>query len=63
MYKPILYWALSYLASTFTGCISISAFSSLLGIHIAIMSSIIGLIISEIKKFKLIIKKKNKKHK
>ena len=54
------------LASTITGCISISAFASLLGIPIGITSSAIGLkicaITAGIKKYKLIIKKKKKKH-
>ena len=52
------------LASTITGCISISAFASLIVIPIRIMSSAIGLeicaITSGIKKNK--IKKKKKKH-
>ena len=54
------------LASTITGCISISAFASLLGIPIGITSSAIGLkicaITAGIKKYKSIIKKKKKKH-
>ena len=54
------------LASTITGCASISAFASLVGISILIMSSAIGLkffaIIARIKKYKLIIKKKKTKH-
>ena len=54
------------LASTVTGCISISAFVSLLGILIGITSSAIGFKICEIaaaiKKYKSIIKKKKKKH-
>ena len=54
------------LASTITGCISISAFVSLLGIPIGITNSAIGLKICAItvgiKKFKSIIKKKKKKH-
>ena len=52
------------LASTITGCISISAFVSLIGIPIGITSYAIGLIIcastAGIKKYKLIIKKKKK---
>ena len=44
------------LASTITGCISVSAFASLIGIHIGITSSAIG-----IKKNKSMIKKKEKK--
>ena len=54
------------LASTITGCISISAFASLIGIPIEIMSFAIGLkiyaITAGIKKCKSIIKKKKKKH-
>ena len=54
------------LASTTTGCISISAFTSLIGIPIGITSSGIGLkpcaIAAGIKKYKSIIKKKKKKH-
>ena len=52
------------LASTITGCISISAFASLIGIPIGITSSAIGLkvcaITAGIKKYKSIIKKKKK---
>ena len=52
------------LASTFTGCVSISAFASLVGIPLGITSSVAGLkifaITAGIKKYKLIIKKKNK---
>ena len=57
-----------FLISAFkiTGCISISAFASLLGISIGIRSSAIGLkncvITTGIKKCKSIIKKKKKKH-
>ena len=54
------------LASTITGCISISAFVSLPGIPIGITSSSIGLkicaITAGIKKYKSIIKKKKNKH-
>ena len=53
------------LASTITGCISISFFASLLGIPIKITSSAIGLrlcsITSGIKKYLSIIKKQKKK--
>ena len=53
------------LASTITGCISISDFTSLSGIPIGIMSSAIGLkicaITAGIKTYKSIIKKKEKK--
>ena len=48
------------LASTITGCVSISAFASLVGIPVGITSSAIGLeicaITSGIKNLKLIIK-------
>ena len=54
------------LVSTITGCISISAFANLLGISIGITSSAIELkicaIARGIKKYKLTIKKKKKKH-
>ena len=54
------------LVSAITGCISISAFTSLLGIRIWITSSAIGLkiyaITAEIKKYKTIIKKRKNKH-
>ena len=54
------------LASTITGCVSISAFSSLIGIPIGIMSSAIGLKIcvttAGIKKNKPITKKRKKEH-
>ena len=54
------------LGSTVTRCVSISAFVSLVGIPIGVMSSIIRLkicaITAGIKKYKLIIKKKKKKH-
>ena len=53
------------LGSTVTRCVSISAFVSLVGIPIGVMSSIIRLkicaITAGIKKYKLIIKKKKKK--
>ena len=52
--------------STITGCVSISAFASLVGIAIGIRSSAIELkicvITAGIKKYKSIIKKKKKKH-
>ena len=52
--------------STITGCVSISAFASLVGIPIGIASSTIGLkiclITAGIKTFKSIIKKKRKKY-
>ena len=54
------------LASTITGCISISAFASLFGIPIGITNSAIGFqicaIAARIQKYKSIIKKKKKKH-
>ena len=53
-------------SSTITGCVSICDFASLVGIHIGIASSTIGLkicvITAGIKKYKSIIKKKSKKH-
>ena len=67
-----IYTSLSYvehfliLASTITGCVSISAFASVIGILIGITSSAVGLkicaITAGIKKHKSIIKKKKKKH-
>ena len=52
--------------STITVCTSISAFASLIGIHIGITSSAIALktcvIFAGIKKYKSMIKKKKKKH-
>ena len=54
------------LASTITGCISVSVFASLFGVPIGITSSAIELkifaITAGIKKYKLIIKRKKKKH-
>ena len=54
------------LASTFTGCISISDFTPSVGICIGITNFAIGLkicaITAGIKKYKPIIKKKKKKH-
>ena len=54
------------LVSTVSGYVSISAFSSLVGVPVGITSSAIGLIIcvitARIKKHKSIIKKKKKKH-
>ena len=53
------------LDSTITGCVSISAFASLVGIRIGITSSATGLKVcaktAGIKKYKSIIKKKKKK--
>ena len=52
--------------STITGCVSISAFASLVGVPIGITSFVIGLkicvITAGIKKRKSIMKKKRKKH-
>ena len=60
-----LYSLFLILASVNTGSVSISAFSSFLGIPIEITSSAIGLkvyaIIAGIKKYKPIAKKKNKR--
>ena len=54
------------LASTITGCISISDFAYLIGVSIGITSSAIGskmcTIAARVKRFKTIIKKKKKKH-
>ena len=54
------------LGSTITGCVSIFAFSSLVGIPVGITSSTIGLkicaIITGIKKYKSIIGEREKKH-
>ena len=54
------------LISSVTGCVSISAFVSLVSILIGITSSAIGLkiciITAGIKKYKSVIKKKKKKH-
>ena len=50
------------LASTINGCISVSAFSSLIGISIGITSSGIGLKTAGIKKYESIIKKKKNNH-
>ena len=67
-----VYWVLNYiehlliLISTVNGCVSNSAFDSLVGIPIRIKSSAIGLKIclriKGIKKYKSIIKRKKKKH-
>ena len=54
------------LVSAVTGCVSISDFSSLVGIPVGITSSAIGLeicvVTARMKKYKSIIKKKKKKH-
>ena len=55
-----------FLFSAITGCLSISAFTSIVGIPLEITSSAIGseicAITAGIKKYKSIIKKKKKKH-
>ena len=62
MYNSQLYWTLE--ASVITGCISVSAFASLLGIPIGITSSAkelkICAIAGGITKYKPIIKKKKR---
>ena len=54
------------LASTITGCVSISAFDSVVYVSVGITSSAVGLklgaIITGIKKYHSVIKKKKKKH-
>ena len=64
MYNYKVHWTHSY--STITRCISIFAFTSLLGISIGIMGSTIELkffaVAAGIKKCKSIIKKQRKKH-
>ena len=64
MYNSKLYWTLFILASTITRCISISAFTSSIGIALGIASSAIGLkicaVAAGIKKYNSIIKKKKK---
>ena len=54
------------LASTITGCVSVSAFASSVDIPVAITSSAVGInicaITAGIKKYKSMIKKKKKKH-
>ena len=56
---------LSILSSIITGCVSISAFASLVDINLGITSFSVGInifaIIARIKKYKSIIKKKKKK--
>ena len=60
MFSSKLYWTLFYFSSsTITGCVSISAFASLIDIAIGITSSAIA---AGIKKHKSIIKKKKNKH-
>ena len=68
--KKVLIWNYTdhsvIVISTITGCVSISAFASILGIPIGITSSAIGLkicaITAGIQKYKSIIKKRRKKH-
>ena len=54
------------LASTITGCVSVSAFASSVDIPVAITSSAVGInicaITAGIKKYKSMITKKKKKH-
>ena len=54
------------LASTITGCVSVSAFASSVDIPVAITSFAVGInicaITAGIKKYKSMIKKKKKKH-
>ena len=54
------------LAATATGCVSVSAFASLICVPVGITSSAVGInicaIIAGIKKYKSIIKKSKKKH-
>ena len=54
------------LASAITGCVPVSTFVSLVGIPTGITSSTVGLkicaIAAPIRKYKLIIKKKRRKH-
>ena len=61
-----MYWPLLILASIVFGCVSISAFASLIGIPVGIASSAaiikICVITAGIKSCKSIIKKKKKKH-
>ena len=65
MYDSKLHWTFYSLIFSFTVCISISAFASLVDISNGILSSTIGLnicaIIPKIQKYKSIIKKKKKK--
>ena len=61
-----LHQTLTYFSLCITGCVSISAFTSLVGIPIGITSSAVGLkictIAAGIEKFKWTIKKQKKKH-
>ena len=50
------------LVSTITGCVSISAFASLVSVLVDITSSAVGIKIYAVKKYQSIIKKKKKKH-
>ena len=66
VYRVLNYFDYSLIVtSTITGCVSISAFASLVGIPIGIASSTIGIkicvITAGIKRYKSIIKKKKKK--
>ena len=67
MYKYLNYVEnLLILSSTFTGCVSISAFASLICVPVGTTSFAVGInictITARIKKYKSIIKKKKKKH-
>ena len=66
-YDYKLYWRLYYIVSTVTGCAIISNFAPLLDFPIGITSAATGLemcpITAEIKKYKLSIQEKKKKHK
>ena len=66
MYYVELHWTPIILASIFTACVSISAFTSLVGITKGIASSDVGLkicaITAGIEKYKSMIKRKKKKH-
>ena len=57
---------LLFLVSTVTGCVSISAFASLVCVSVCITSSAVGIkacaVTAAINKYKSIIKKKKKKH-
>ena len=56
-----LLWTFSYFVSTASGCVSISAFSSLVGVPVNILCYPVGLTIcaptAEVKKYYSIIKK------
>ena len=67
MYRTLKYFEhFLVFVSAVSGCVSISAFASLVGVPIRIASSAVGLkicaITAEIKKYKSIMKKRKKKH-